>query len=103
MVSLSSAISAAPHLGRFSLATNFLRVSAPPQSRERRRHNQQQQGGTPEMTKAANYYTLGKGRAVVCIEIIDAGRRVQLAEHQVDGKRAARAVAAQYNATPWNF
>jgi DNA primase len=46
---------------------------------------------------------LGKGRAVVCIEIIDAGRRVQLAEHQVDGKRAARAVAAQYNATPWNF
>ena len=30
-------------------------------------------------------------------------RSVQLAEHQVDGKRAARAVAAQYNATPWNF
>ena len=58
---------------------------------------------TPEMTKAANYYTLGKGRAVVCIEIIDAGNRVQLAEHQVDGKRAARAVAAQYGATPWNF
>ena len=55
------------------------------------------------MTKAANYYKLGKGRAVVCIEIIDAGNRVQLAEHQVDGKRAARAVAAQYDATPWNF
>lgn len=55
------------------------------------------------MTKAASYYSLGKGRAVVRIEIIDAGRRTRVAEHQVDGKRAARAVAAQYDATPWNF
>lgn len=53
--------------------------------------------------KTANFYNLGKGRAVICIEILDAGRRTQIAEHQVDGKRAARLVAAQYDATPWNF
>lgn len=57
------------------------------------------------MTKAANYYILGKGRAVVCIEIIDvdAGQRTQIAEHPVEGKREARLVAAQYDAQPWNF
>ena len=55
------------------------------------------------MTKAANFYKLGKGRAVVQIEIIDAGRRTHLAEHQVEGKREARLVAAQYDAQPWNF
>ena len=31
------------------------------------------------------------------------GRRHFIAEHKVDGKRAARAIAAQYNAKPWNF
>jgi hypothetical protein len=55
------------------------------------------------MIKAANFYKLGKGRAMVSIEIIDAGRRTHLAEHQVEGKREARLVAAQYNAEPWNF
>jgi hypothetical protein len=55
------------------------------------------------MIKAANFYKLGKGRAMVQIEIIDAGRRTHLAEHQVEGKREARLVAAQYNAEPWNF
>jgi len=55
------------------------------------------------MTKAANYYKLGKGRAVVCIEIIGAGQRTRLAEHPVEGKREARLVAAQYDAQPWNF
>jgi hypothetical protein len=55
------------------------------------------------MIKAANFYKLAKGRAVVSIEIIDAGRRTHLAEHQVEGKREARLVAAQYDAQPWNF
>jgi hypothetical protein len=55
------------------------------------------------MIKAANFYRLGKGRAVVSIEIIDAGRRTHLCEHAVEGKREARLVAAQYNAEPWNF
>jgi hypothetical protein len=55
------------------------------------------------MIKAANFYKLGKGRAVVSIEIIDAGRRTHLCEHAVEGKREARLVAAQYNAQPWNF
>ena len=55
------------------------------------------------MTKAANFYKLGKGRAVVSIEIIDAGRRIHLCEHAVEGQREARLVAAQYDAQPWNF
>jgi hypothetical protein len=55
------------------------------------------------MTKAANFYKLDKGRAVVSIEIIDAGRRTHLCEHVVEGKREARLVAAQYDAQPWNF
>jgi len=55
------------------------------------------------MTKTANYYKLGKGRAVVNIDILDGGRRTRLAEHPVEGKREARLVAAQYDAQPWNF
>jgi hypothetical protein len=55
------------------------------------------------MIKAANFYKLGKGRAVVQIEIIDAGHRTLLCEYAVEGKREARLVAAQYGAQPWNF
>jgi hypothetical protein len=37
------------------------------------------------------------------ISVLDAGRRHIIAEHRVDGKIAARHVAAQYAAKPWNF
>ena len=39
----------------------------------------------------------------ITISVIEDGRRHFIAEHKVDGKRAARAIAAQYNAKPWNF
>lgn len=37
------------------------------------------------------------------ISILEDGRRHIIAEHRVDGKVAARHVAAQYKAKPWNF
>ena len=37
------------------------------------------------------------------ISVLSNGRRHFICEHKVDGKRTARAVAAQYDATPWNF
>lgn len=40
---------------------------------------------------------------VITISVIEGGRRHIIAEHGVDGKRAARAIAAQYSAKPWNF
>lgn len=40
---------------------------------------------------------------VITISILENSRRTVIAEHAVDGKRAARAIAAQYNAQPWNF
>ena len=56
------------------------------------------------MQRTAEYYPATKRfDGVVNISIIDNGRRTIIAQHQVDGKRAARAVAAQYNAEPHNF
>lgn len=37
------------------------------------------------------------------VSVLDNGRRITIAEHRVDGKVAARNVAAQYKAKPWNF
>jgi hypothetical protein len=49
------------------------------------------------------HYTSGK-RPTLCIARTVNGQRVWLAERlPVDGKRAARKLAAQHNATPWNF
>lgn len=56
------------------------------------------------MRRAADYYRPTKTiDGCVVITVIDNGRRTIIAEHKVDGKRAARAIAAQYNAEPWNF
>lgn len=56
------------------------------------------------MQRAAEYYPATKRIAgSIVISIIDNGRRTIIAQHKVDGKRAARAVAAQYNAEPHNF
>jgi hypothetical protein len=56
------------------------------------------------MDRIAEYYPATKRiDGVVNISAIDNGRRVLLAEHKVDSKRAARAVAAQYDALPHNF
>lgn len=41
--------------------------------------------------------------AQVAINEIVGGRRRQISTHTVSGKREARAVAAQFNAKPWNF
>jgi hypothetical protein len=56
------------------------------------------------MQRIADYTAPTKTRdGVVTISVLADGRRHIVAEHPVDGKRAARAVAAQYNAQPWNF
>jgi hypothetical protein len=56
------------------------------------------------MEKIADYTAPTKRYdGVVTISFLSNGHRHFLAEHKVDGKRAARAVAAQYNAKPWNF
>lgn len=41
--------------------------------------------------------------ATLSISRIANGRREQIAQYEVAGKREARAVAAQLNAKPWNF
>lgn len=49
------------------------------------------------------HYTTGK-QPTLCIAATDNGRRIWIAERlPVAGKREARKLAAQYNATPWNF
>ena len=54
--------------------------------------------------RIADYTKLTKRYdGVIAISMIEDGRRHFIAEHKVDGKRAARAIAAQYNAKPWNF
>lgn len=56
------------------------------------------------MTRIADYTAPTKRYdGVLTISIIEDGRRHFIAEHKVDGKFAARAIAAQYNAKPWNF
>ena len=56
------------------------------------------------MDRIAEYYAATKRfDGVVTISTVFGGRRIAIAEHKVDGKRAARAVAAQYNAEPHNF
>lgn len=53
---------------------------------------------------AADYYSGNQNaHASVRIYEIEAGKRRTLFEIPVSGKRDARAVASQYNATPWNF
>jgi hypothetical protein len=57
-----------------------------------------------EMQRIADYTAPTKRYdGVLTINVIEEGRRNFIAEHKVDGKRAARAIAAQYNAKPWNF
>jgi len=53
------------------------------------------------MTIAAEY-TSGK-QPRLSITQIENGRRTFLSTHPVSGKREARAVAAKFNAKPWNF
>lgn len=62
------------------------------------------QTGVTDMQRIADYTAPTKRYdGVLTISILEDGRRHFIAEHKVDGKRAARAVAAQYNAKPWNF
>jgi len=62
------------------------------------------QTGVTDMTRIADYTAPTKRYdGCLTISVIEDGRRHFIAEHKVDGKRAARAVAAQYNAKPWNF
>jgi hypothetical protein len=56
------------------------------------------------MQRIADYTAPTKrfdGRLI--ISVLSNGRRHFICEHKVDSKRTARAVAAQYDATPWNF
>jgi hypothetical protein len=53
---------------------------------------------------AAEFTNGSKARpAQVAITEIANGRRRTISTHQVDGKREARAIAAHFNAKPWNF
>lgn len=56
------------------------------------------------MERIADYTAPTKNYdGTLTISVVVDGRRQIIAEHKVDGKRAARNVAAQYNAKPWNF
>jgi hypothetical protein len=57
------------------------------------------------MTQRIADYTAPTKRfdGVLTISVLSDGRRHFICEHKVDGKRTARAVAAQYDAKPWNF
>lgn len=56
------------------------------------------------VTLAADYYSGNRtAHASVRIYEIANGQRRTICEQDVSGKRDARAVAAQFNATPWNF
>lgn len=56
------------------------------------------------MDRIAEYYPATKRfDGVVTISFVIDGRRCFLAEHKVDGKKAARAIANQYCAKPHNF
>lgn len=49
------------------------------------------------MTRIADYTAPTKRYdGTIAISVIENGRRHFIAEHKVDGKRAARAIAAQY-------
>lgn len=53
----------------------------------------------------AAYFTNGSTIRPAQLDInrIENGRRELIEVRTVSGKREARAVAAQFNATPWNF
>jgi hypothetical protein len=57
------------------------------------------------MTQRIADYTAPTKRfdGVLTIWVLSDGRRHFICQHKVDGKRTARAVAAQYDAKPWNF
>ena len=56
------------------------------------------------MTRIADYTKPTKRYdGAITISVIEDGRRHFIAEHKVDEKIAARAIAAQYKAKPWNF
>ena len=56
------------------------------------------------MERIADYTAPTKRRdGVLTISVLTDGRRHFICEHAVDGRRAARAVALQYDAKPWNF
>jgi len=56
------------------------------------------------MEKIADYTPPTKSYdGVVTISFLMDGHRRFLAEHKVDCKQAARAIANQYCAKPWNF
>ena len=60
--------------------------------------------GDYTMQRIADYTAPTKRRdGVLTISVLSDGRRHFICEHKVDGKRTARAVALQYDATPWNF
>lgn len=56
-------------------------------------------------TVIAAEYTNGSKRYPPCLYInrISNGRRSNIVALTVSGKREARKLAAEYNATPWNF
>ena len=61
---------------------------------------------TTQYVTAASYYPWATGPwAVLVIEVIANGRRTDARREFVirKDKRAARKLAAQHNATPWNF
>ena len=56
------------------------------------------------MQRIADYTAPTKRQdGYLTVSVLDNGRRHIIAEHRVDGKIAARHVAAQYAAKPWNF
>jgi hypothetical protein len=60
--------------------------------------------GDNTMQRIADYTAPTKRfDGTLTISVLSNGRRHFICEHKVDGKRTARAVAAQYDATPWNF
>ena len=62
------------------------------------------QTGVTDVQRIADYTKPTKRYdGAITISVIEDGRRHFIAEHKVDGKLSARAIAAQYNAKPWNF
>jgi hypothetical protein len=53
------------------------------------------------MTEA--HYTTGKQPTVCIAQTFNGDRTWLVTRIPVAGKREARAIAAKYNATPWNF
>lgn len=59
------------------------------------------------METTANYYEWKTGPwALLVFEVVEDGRRLDRTRKEIvipKGKRNARKLAAQHNATPWNF